>query len=110
MKKSLLKGMALLMLAGASFAFTPKDEHLKGYIDDSMCAASKTPMCTPATRVKCAEKCLKSGASAVLVADGKVYKIANQKAAVKFAGKNVSVDGKVNNDTIEITKITEDKG
>jgi hypothetical protein len=108
MKKYLLS-FALVLLMGASFSVKAADEHLKGYIDDSMCAGSKTPMCTPATRANCAAKCIKSGASAVLVVGDKVYKISNQKAVLKYAGKDVSVDGKVTNDTIEITKVTEEK-
>ena len=108
MKKYLLV-FALLFSMGASFAATRGDEHLKGYIDDSMCAGNATPMCTEATRATCAAKCIKGGAKAVLVVDGKVYKIANQKSVSKFAGKNVTVDGKVTDDTIEITKVTEVK-
>jgi hypothetical protein len=108
MKKYLVL-TALVFSMGASFAFKTDGGHLKGYIDDSMCAGSKTPMCTPATRVNCATKCIKSGASAVLVVGDKVYKISNQKAVIKYAGKNVSVDGNITNDTIEVTKITEDK-
>jgi len=109
MKKYLLL-MALAFAVSASFASRLADEHLKGYIDDSMCAGSKTPMCTPATRVNCANKCIKGGAKAVLVVGDKVYKISNQKAVLKYAGKNVTVDGKVTDDTIEVTKVTEDKG
>lgn len=108
MKKYLLL-TALVLSTGASFAFKAADEHLKGYIDDSMCAASKTPSCTPETRVACANKCIKSGAQAVLVVGDKVYKIANQKAVLKYAGKNVSIDGKVTDDTIEVTKVSEEK-
>src|ERR1700744_1775579 len=108
MKKFLLSA-ALVLFISASFAFKGGDVHLKGYIDDSTCAASKTPMCTPATRVNCANKCIKMGASAVLVVDGKVYKIANQKAVIKYAGKNVSVDGTVTDDTIQVLKIVEEK-
>lgn len=108
MKKYLLL-IALIFSMGASFASTPTDSHLKGYIDDSMCAGSKTPMCTAATRVNCASKCIKAGASAVFVVGDKVYKIANQNAVVKYAGKNVTIDGKITNDTIEVTKITVDK-
>jgi hypothetical protein len=108
MKKYLLI-TALMLSMGASFAFKPADGHLKGYIDDSMCAASKTNMGMVGDRVKCVNKCLKSGASAVLVVGDKVYKISNQKAVLKYAGKNVSVDGKITDDTIEVTKISEDK-
>lgn len=106
MKKYLLL-IALFFSVGASFAVTRGDEHLKGYIDDSMCAGSATPMCTAATRANCAAKCIKGGAKAVLVVDGKVYKITNQKAVLKYAGKNVTVDGEVTDDTIKITKVTE---
>ncbi len=108
MKKYLLLA-ALVLSMSASFTFAFADEHLKGYIDDSVCAASKTPMCTPETRVTCAKKCIKGGAAAVFVVGDKVYKIANQKAVLKYAGKNVSIDGKITDDTIEVTKVTEEK-
>jgi hypothetical protein len=108
MKKILLL-LALVFSIAAAFASATTDEHLKGYIDDSNCAGSKTPMCTPETRVNCAKQCIKGGASAVLVVGDKVYKITNQKAVLKYAGKNVTVDGKVTDDTIEVTKVTETK-
>src|SRR6201995_4810282 len=100
---------AMVLILSVSFAAKAADEHLKGYIDDSMCAASKTPSCTPETRVSCANKCIKGGAQAVLVVGDKVYKITNQKAVLKYAGKNVSIDGKVTDDTIVVTKVTEEK-
>ena len=50
-----------------------------------------------------------SGAAAVLISGDKVYKISNQKAVKKFAGKDVEVDANVNDDTIEVTKIMEAK-
>jgi hypothetical protein len=108
MKKYLLL-VAIALSMSSSFAFPVPDTQLKGYIDDSVCAASKTPMCTPETRVTCANKCIKGGASAVLVVGDKVYKIANQKAVLDYAGKNVTVDAKVTDDTIEVTKIMETK-
>jgi hypothetical protein len=108
MKKYLLLAV-LVLSAGASFSFKVSDEHLKGYIDDSVCAASKSNMGMVSDRVKCVNKCIKGGASAVLVVGDKVYKIANQKAVLKYAGENVTVDGAVTGDTIEVTKITKDK-
>jgi len=100
---------AIVFSMSVSFAKTTKTEHLKGYIDDAMCAATAKKVCTPATRVSCANQCIKSGSKAVLVVGTKVYKITNQSFILKYAGKSVSVDGKVTNDTIEITKVTEDK-
>ena len=106
MKKYLLSA-ALTLSMGALFAFNPDGDHLKGYIGDSHCNA--TDMGSLDARIACVKKCMKSGAAAILVVGDKVYKISNQKAVAKYAGKNVTVDGKVTNDSIEITKVTEDK-
>jgi len=108
MKKILLLA-ALIFSMGVAFASSITDDHLTGYIDDSHCGGSKTPMCTPATRVACAKQCIKGGATAVLVVGDKVYKISNQKAVLDYAGKNVTIDGKVTGDSIEVTKVTETK-
>ncbi|MBS1530536.1 MAG: hypothetical protein JSU01_09530 [Bacteroidetes bacterium] len=106
MKKKLLMA-AMILSATALFSFKLADEHLTGYIGDAKCGASD--MGSPAARAACVKKCIKGGADAVLIVGDKVYKIANQKDVTKFAGKNVTVDGTVNNDTITVTKITEDK-
>jgi|SRR5581483_4119609 len=106
MKKYLLSA-ALVLSMGATFAFGTDGDHLKGYIGDSKCGASD--MGSTANRISCVKKCIKGGSEAVLVVGDKVYKISNQKAVLKYAGKNVQVDGTVTNDSIEVTKITEDK-
>ena len=108
MKKYLLSAAIVLSLS-ASFAFKADEQHFKGYIEDSVCAASKSNMGMGADRIACAKKCIKKGAAAVLVVGDKVYKIANQKAAVKYAGENVVVDGIVTDDTIQVSKIALDK-
>ena|ERR1700744_3085463 len=108
MKKYLLSTAILLSLSSA-FAFKADEQHFKGYIEDSVCAASKTDMGMTADRVKCATKCIKKGASAVLVVGDNVYKIANQKAVIKYAGENVVVDGTLTENTIQVTKIALDK-
>lgn len=108
MKKYLFSA-ALVLAMAASFAFKPTDEHLKGYISDSHCVANKTDMGSLSDRIQCVNKCIKGGAEAVLVVGDKVYKIANQKAVLKYAGKDVIVDGNVTGDSIEVTKITKEK-
>jgi len=106
--KNLILSFAIVLTVGTTMAFTlMAPQRMKGYIDDSMCASTKTPMCTPETRVKCATKCVANGAAAVFVSDDKVYKISNQKDVQDYLGKNVLLDANVNNDTIEITKISE---
>lgn len=107
MKKYLFLSTILLSIS-MLFAFKADEQHFKGYIEDSVCAASKTPMAM-GDRVTCAKKCIKKGAAAVLVVGDKVYKIANQKAAIKYAGENVVVDGTLTDDTIQVSKIALDK-
>jgi hypothetical protein len=108
MRKQLLL-ITMILSLGAMFSFRAADEHLTGYIADSTCANSKTDMGALDARIACVKKCIKGGATAVLVVGDKVYKIANQKAVMKFAGKNVTVDGTVDNDTLTVTKIEEEK-
>ncbi|BAU55723.1 hypothetical protein [Mucilaginibacter gotjawali] len=108
MKKYLLS-LAIVLAFSVSFASGTDGVHLKGVIEDSTCAASKSQMSPATSRVACVKKCLKNGASAVLVVGDKVYKISNQKTVLKFAGQDVAVDGVVTGDTIEVTKITAEK-
>jgi len=107
--KKVLIFTAILLSINICFAFTTgSDVHLSGYIDDSMCAGTGKPM-HGSDRVTCAQKCMKMGAKAVFVSGDKVYKITNQKAVLKYAGQNVTIDGKLTDDAIEVAKITEDK-
>jgi len=110
MKKFILSA-ALAAGVCVSLAFSTGETHLKGVIEDSTCAASKSQMGMGADRIACVKKCIKGGAKAVLVAsDGTVYKIANQKLVMPFAGKDVNVDATVNKDaSINVDKISEAK-
>ncbi|HEY9001911.1 MAG TPA: hypothetical protein VIM89_11205 [Mucilaginibacter sp.] len=108
--KNLLLSLAIVLTVGIGMAFTGNDtEHLKGYIGDSHCAEAKSDMGSQEARIKCVNKCMAGGAAAVLVSGDKVYKISNQQKVKKYAGKDVEVDANVNNDTIEVTKISEAK-
>jgi hypothetical protein len=107
--KKLLLLCAIVLTVGVTFASKTDEVHLKGVIEDSTCANSKSQMTPKDSRVACVKKCLKNGATAVLVVGDKIYKIANQKAVLKFAGEDVSVDGTVTGDSINVTKITAEK-
>lgn len=110
MKKFILSA-ALAAGVCVSFAFSGGETHLRGVIEDSTCAKSKSQMGMGADRIKCVKKCIKEGAKAVLVAtDGTVYKISNQKLVMPFAGKDVNVDATVNNDaSLFVNKISDAK-
>jgi len=74
----------------------------KGFVEDTACA-SKAGMKDNAA---CAQKCIKGGSPAVLVAeDGKVYKIANQDKIVAHAGEKVTVNGSLKDDTITVETV-----
>jgi hypothetical protein len=105
MKKYLLL-LATVLTMGSAFAFGSKtvaDGPLTGYIGDAMCAAKGKA--NSADHAKCAIKCIKGGEAAVLVVGDKVYKISNQDKVVKYAGKKVTVQGKVTDDSIEVTSV-----
>ncbi len=105
MKKYLLLSLVMVLSLASTQALTKlKDGQLTGYIGDAMCAGKGKA--NTAKHAACAAKCIKGGAAAVLVVGDKVYKIANQAKAVKFAGKKVTVDGKITDDSIEIATIT----
>jgi len=108
MKKYLLPAVLVLAIS-VSFAFKGETVHLKGVIEDSTCANSHSQMTPKDSRVACVKKCLKSGATAVLVVGDKIYKISNQKDVVKYAGEDVAVDGTVTGDSIQVTKISAEK-
>lgn len=106
MKKYLLVFVMALCMS-ATFAINRIDGELTGYISDAMCAAKGKA--NSADHAACAMKCIKGGEAAVLVVGDKVYKISNQKAITKYAGKKVTVEGKITDDSIEVTKVTEVK-
>jgi uncharacterized membrane protein len=74
----------------------------KGYIIDQKCST----VASMKGDVDCAQKCIKAGSPAVLVADnGKIYKIANQDKVIPMAGKEVTINGKAKGDTITVSSI-----
>ena len=79
---------------------------ITGYVGDSMCGA-KHVKGTEAD-AKCSATCMKKGDKAVLVTpDAKVYSIdaAGQKKVAAFVGKTVTIDGKVDGDTIVVASV-----
>src|SRR5690349_17303499 len=94
---------AILAFALASgLATAAMGAEFKAYIIDQQCASK------PAMRgdVDCANKCIKAGSPAVLVTDdGKIYKIADQAKVIPMAGKQVTIDGTLQGETIKVASI-----
>ena len=95
MKK--LIAVSLLFAAGAMA------ETMTGVISDSKCGAMHADKLNAA----CVKSCIKRGAAAVFVSDGKVYKISedSKDKVTPHLGEKVKVDGNVDGDTITITSI-----
>src|ERR1700733_4607304 len=74
----------------------------KGFVEDTKCSTN------PAMKndADCAQKCIKGGSPAVLVTeDGKIYKVDSQAKIVDHAGMNVTVNGKLEGDTITVDSV-----
>ena len=76
-----------------------------GYISDAACAGKKEDMGATDAHATCAERCIKGGSPAVLVSEGKVYKISNQDKVVAHAGHKVTVSGTLDGDTIKVDSV-----
>lgn len=76
---------------------------MTGFVSDAMCAGKGKG--GDASHAECAAKCMKGGSPAVLVVGDKVYKVSNPEKLTDFAGKKVTVDAKVDGDSITVAKV-----
>ena len=97
-----MRKLSLIVSLGSLFAAAAFAETWSGTVSDSMCGAKHEA--ASASDMACVKKCVKGGASAVLISDGKVYPIAadSQSKVMPLLGKKVTVMGKMEGDTIEI--------
>jgi hypothetical protein len=90
------------IIVGSVFALSAFGADWTGFIADSKCGLKGAK----AEHKQCAEGCIKAGASPVLVADGKVYAIANPDKVKDHVGEKVTVTGSANRDTVTVSSIT----
>ena len=100
--------MKTLFVASMLCASSAMAASMTGYIVDKNCADKPAMMGNEA----CAKSCIKKGAPAVFVSDGKVYNIdaASKDKAVEHAGHHVKIDANVEGDTVTINSISMAKG
>jgi hypothetical protein len=99
-----LKKLTIAVFFVASlFALSATAAEWTGYISDAKCGAKGSSE----AHAKCAETCVKGGAAAVFVTDGKVYKIDNddQAKVLDHVGHKVTIDGKIEGDTIKVDNV-----
>jgi hypothetical protein len=92
----------LVFAMAAGLSTSAMAAEYKGYIIDEKCSTK------PAMKgnVECNTKCIKEGSAAVLVTDeGKVYKIADQAKVTSMAGKQVTINGTMKDDTISVSSV-----
>ena len=105
MRTRLFAIAALFTLGAAGLSAQQSSSTMKGFISDSQCGASHSSPSADAT--KCVQKCIRGGAKPVLVSDGKVYKLKGEDTSIKsMAGKNVTVKGTVQGDTITVVWVS----
>jgi archaellum component FlaG (FlaF/FlaG flagellin family) len=107
MKPTVMTFVAVLVFAAAAAA---DQTTLTGQISDSMCKAKHEEAAEGAGKMAdhdCTVSCVKGGSKYVVLADGKIYQIANQTFAdvEKLAGQAVKISGDVKGDTITVAKI-----
>lgn len=104
MRKLLLVLVSLsvmFMFVGVSFADDATT--VNGYVSDSKCGAKGAN----AKAAECTKKCIKAGASVVVVTDGeqKVLTVDNPAALTGHEGHHVAVTGTVSGDSIHVDSV-----
>lgn len=100
-----MKKVSVMISLGAMFAAAGLAETWSGTVSDSMCGVKHEA--AAASDAACVKKCVKGGATAVIVSAGKVYQItpASQAKVMSMLGKKVTVNGKLDGDAIDVTSI-----
>jgi len=95
------KVVIALVLVLSVFTLTAMAGEWTGYISDSKCGAKGDND----SHADCAVKCVKSGASAVFVTDGKVYKIDDASKVQDHVGHKVTITGELKGDTVQVASV-----
>jgi len=100
-----MKKISLAISLGAMFAVASLAESMSGTVGDSMCGAKHEA--AGASDAACVKKCVKGGASPIIISDGKVYQISagSQAKVMPLLGMKVTVNGKLEGDTIDIATV-----
>jgi hypothetical protein len=99
MKKVLVTtGLFVSFFAVGAFA-----ETMNGTISDEHCGAKHVN--AKEADAACVKKCMDGGAAAVFVVGDKVYKIDNQDAVKGHEGHQVTINGKVNGDSVHVDSV-----
>jgi len=93
-----------VLLVLSLLAFTAAAAEMTGYISDAKCAKDVAKVESDA-HAGCAAGCAKKGAALVFVSGGKVYKVDDQAKVQDHAGHKVTINGKVEGDTLKVDSV-----
>jgi len=85
--------------AGAAVA-----QSFTGVVSDAMCAQDVAKASKP-EHAACAKKCIGMGSPAVLIVGTTVYKVSNSAKLNAYAGKTVTVEGKLNGGVLTVASV-----
>lgn len=100
-----MKKFALTFLGFSMLAFTASAAEMTGYISDAACAKKDVAKAESDAHAGCAQGCAKKGSALVFVSGGKVYKIDDQAKVQDHAGHKVTIEGKVEGDTLKVDSV-----
>lgn len=104
MDRQTLTLFAGLILCAAG-AYSQSNQSLTGIITDSMCGAKH--MMTNVSPAQCTRERVKQRSDYALVSGGKVYTLkGSAKDLDKYAGKSVTVTGKLSGDTFTVESVS----
>jgi hypothetical protein len=97
----LLAGALILLVASVSFAGDAQT--VNGWVSDSKCGVKGAS----ADQAECTKKCIKAGASPVVVTDKdqKVLAVENPDALKEHYGHHVAVTGHIDGDKIHVESV-----
>ena len=90
----------------ALFAVSAFAAEWKGTISDAKCGAAHADASEKS--MKCVNACVKGGQKAVFVSDGKVLQIANQDKVTPHLGQKITINGKLEGETINVDSVSMD--
>ena len=104
-----MRKLLLLLLAGAfivsvaSASFASDAQTVNGWVSDSKCGVKGAN----ASQAECTKKCIKAGASPVVVTDNdqKILAVENPEALKEHYGHHVAVTGHIDGDKIHVESV-----
>jgi hypothetical protein len=100
--------LLLLATLAVGSALAQSSQAITGTVTDAMCGAHH--MMGGKTPAQCTRECVKGGSDFALASGDKVYTLKGDKSQLdRFAGQNVTIQGKVDGNTITVNSITAHK-